>query len=194
MFTTHSPKHNVKNSTGGLTLDATDRWYFNDNLWDASTERVRIWQRELHAETLLDLVPLVPGAADHYEATRKGRRIDGILLGQTLQHASPALDYHTHEMVVCRLQLSLPNEVPLPHHPTILHWKPTDFWHLTLHMKHWHDARVRSGVPEEAQAAEEEVARYIKTKVGSPGRDEVEDQLLVHTKVQPHNLKVKKKY
>ena len=35
---------------------------FDDNLWDALSKQVRIWQCELHSGTLLDPVPLVPGA------------------------------------------------------------------------------------------------------------------------------------
>ena len=49
---------------------------FNDILWDATNKRAQVWQQELHAGTLVDLVPIVPGAMERNKATKNARRID----------------------------------------------------------------------------------------------------------------------
>ena len=108
----------------------------NDNMWDATNKRVRVWQQGLHAGTLVDLLLLIPGAMEHNRATRKARRIDGILLGQKIWKISLALEYHTqhledgvdHDMVTCKPLLSLPNETLPQHNSKITHWKPADLW------------------------------------------------------------------
>ena len=42
----------------------------NDNLWSASSKRVRVWQTQPHAGTLLGSMPLIPVAAEGHQATK----------------------------------------------------------------------------------------------------------------------------
>ena len=175
---------------------------FNDNLWDASNKRARIWERELQAGTMLDPVPLLPEAVEQHQATRKTTRIDGILLGQTLWRSSPALDHHTqhiergldHKMVVYRLQLSLLDETPPTLYPSISHWNTADLRHFTVHMQRWFTVQPTAPIPVMVQAVEEEVARYVSSRSRTPLKDEVDAQLLSETVAQPDNSKAKKKY